>query len=176
MTGAKVNVLHGAWSRLRGLKAPGAQEGAAYVVLVPCASVHTCGMAYAIDVAFADARGVVIQTRRGIGPGRCLSCAGACMALERKARAGAWFRVGDAVFAAPGDTEAADAGECCACGSDSCGAASRWEEGEEPAACGSAAANGLSACSRGAVRAGACDATEGENDHEAMPGVQFALL
>lgn len=53
------------------------------LVLAPCSSIHTFGMNMAIDVAFADAHGVVLKAQEHVGPCRVLSCPGAVMALER---------------------------------------------------------------------------------------------
>jgi len=38
--------------------------------IVPCRSVHTLGMRYPIDVAFLDARGVVVGILGGLPPNR----------------------------------------------------------------------------------------------------------
>ena len=38
--------------------------------IVPCRSVHTLGMRYPIDVAFLDARGVVVGILEGFPPNR----------------------------------------------------------------------------------------------------------
>ncbi len=38
--------------------------------IVPCRGVHTLGMRYPIDVAFLDARGVVVGILEGIPPNR----------------------------------------------------------------------------------------------------------
>ncbi|MBM3674415.1 MAG: DUF192 domain-containing protein [Actinobacteria bacterium] len=46
--------------RARGLLGRADFEGA--MVLRPCRSVHTCGMRFAIDVAFCNASGVVVRT------------------------------------------------------------------------------------------------------------------
>jgi uncharacterized protein len=68
--------------RLRGLLgrpplAPG--EG---LLLVPAASVHTCGMRTPVDVAFLDDRLVVLRTVERLAPWRVAGCRGACAALE----------------------------------------------------------------------------------------------
>ena len=57
-------------SRLAGLlgtAAIGEDEG---LWIVPCRSVHTLGMRYPIDVAFLDARGIVVGTLEGFPPNR----------------------------------------------------------------------------------------------------------
>ena len=52
---------------LLGTAAIGEDEG---LWIVPCRGVHTLGMRYPIDVAFLDARGVVVGTLEGLPPNR----------------------------------------------------------------------------------------------------------
>lgn len=52
---------------LLGTAAIGEGEG---LWIVPCRSVHTLGMRFPIDVAFLDARGVVVGTLEGLPPNR----------------------------------------------------------------------------------------------------------
>lgn len=68
----------------------GAGRHAQPVLLIPCASIHTFGMAYPIDVAFLDAKGAVIKACRALPPKRQLSCWSACAVLERPASAAPW--------------------------------------------------------------------------------------
>ena len=65
------------------------------VLLAGCASIHTLGMRYELDVAFVDSRGVVRGAWRALPPGRVVSAAGAGCALERPSVEGPWPRVGD---------------------------------------------------------------------------------
>lgn len=67
--------------RLRGLLGTGRDERS--LLLVPCKSIHTFGMPYALDVAFVDAEGTVIAACRGVEPGRRLSCRKAVAVIER---------------------------------------------------------------------------------------------
>jgi hypothetical protein len=79
-------VLAAGWlSRTKGLLGTTEEWGAGNRVLViaPCKSIHTFGMHYAIDVAFADAKGMVIRTQRAVKPGRMLYAKGAYCVLER---------------------------------------------------------------------------------------------
>lgn len=94
-------VLSGVCERLRGLKRRDLAGTRDCVVLVPCRDVHTFGMDEAIDVAFVDANGSVVRVHRGVSAGRRLRCPLACMAVERFAREGRWFEVGDGIFAPP---------------------------------------------------------------------------
>ena len=72
-------------ARARGLLGTRAEwgDGGRVLVLVPCKSVHTIGMRYALDIAFADRNGIVLRSERNVRPGRVLSCRGATFVLER---------------------------------------------------------------------------------------------
>lgn len=52
---------------LLGTAAIGDEEG---LWIAPCRGVHTLGMRYAIDVAFLDARGIVVGILEGLPPNR----------------------------------------------------------------------------------------------------------
>ena len=85
--------------RVRGLLETTAEElGRDVLLIARCPSIHTFGMAYAIDVAFLNRRGVVLASFRNVAPGRVRSCARAFAVLERVARPDAWFGKGDAPF------------------------------------------------------------------------------
>jgi uncharacterized protein len=61
-------------------------------LLIPCcASVHTFGMRFALDLLFLDAEGTVLAERRGVPPGRFARCPGAAAVLEIPAAAGGEF-------------------------------------------------------------------------------------
>jgi uncharacterized membrane protein (UPF0127 family) len=71
-----------AWDRMRGLlgRAPlGTDEG---LLIEPCASVHTVGMRYALDLAFLDRNGAVCKLVNGLLPMRMSSGPGARATLE----------------------------------------------------------------------------------------------
>lgn len=72
--------------RLRGMlgRRPVAANGLPLVMAFPrCSSVHTCFMAYPIDIAFIDARGYVLVCYENVCPWRMCSYPGAWAALER---------------------------------------------------------------------------------------------
>lgn len=72
-----------AW-RPRSLAGPG--------LLIPrCASVHTFGMRFALDVYFLDRAGRVLSVRRQVPPRRVLWCRGAAAVLEIPAGEGGEF-------------------------------------------------------------------------------------
>lgn len=81
--------------RLRGLLGTG--EDAEPVVLLGCSSVHTFGMRYALDIAFATHDGFVLWARRSVPPGRIVGCRHAYYAFERPASPLPWMQVGGRV-------------------------------------------------------------------------------
>lgn len=48
-----------------------------------CNAVHTCFMSQALDIAFIDASGRVLEEHRSVDPWRFLRCRGAFAVLER---------------------------------------------------------------------------------------------
>ena len=61
-------------------------EGSESCVLVfpHCGSVHTCGMRFDLDIAFADGDGRIAKCVEGVNGWRVVSCPGARFALERR--------------------------------------------------------------------------------------------
>lgn len=79
---ARLRVAEGFWQRARGLigrPCPGEGEG---LWLGDCGSVHTCFMAYAIDVVFLDGAGTVLGISAGLPPWRMAWFRGAVSVLE----------------------------------------------------------------------------------------------
>lgn len=70
------------------------------VLLIPnCASVHTFGMSYSIDVAFIGKNGQVLRSERDVKPGRVLSRIGSACVLERPYQPNeAWLEPNDCMF------------------------------------------------------------------------------
>jgi hypothetical protein len=87
--------LSGPLERLRGLLFT--KRDAAPVALMRCASVHTFGMAYPIDIAFVGQGGVVLETRTAVGPGKVLSNGRAAMVCERPHTEAPWLYPGQRV-------------------------------------------------------------------------------
>lgn len=77
------------------------EERAPALVLAPCASIHTFGMGYPIDVAFVGPDGRALRACVGVPPGRVVSCRGSRWVLERPHRGGWWFEEGDVVAVGP---------------------------------------------------------------------------
>jgi hypothetical protein len=58
-------------------------------LLIPrCRSVHTLGMRFPLDLVFLDLRGVVVELRREVVPGRLARCSAAAAVLELPAPTG----------------------------------------------------------------------------------------
>ena len=72
------------WSRLRGLlfRPPLRGDGGEALLITPCASIHTCGMRYPIDVVFIDRQGIVLGCHESVKPARFRVQRGARSALE----------------------------------------------------------------------------------------------
>ena len=92
-----------AWDRARGLLARPPLEWGQALWIEPCSSVHTLGMAYALDLVFLDAQGVVKKLVRDVKPLRVAAARGAKVTLEM--RSGQLdrlaLRLGDAVAWSP---------------------------------------------------------------------------
>jgi uncharacterized membrane protein (UPF0127 family) len=58
------------WSRFKGLQFRRRLLPNAGLLLIPCSSIHTFWMRFAIDVAFLDAQGSVIDVRKDVRPWR----------------------------------------------------------------------------------------------------------
>ncbi len=95
----RARLLASPWLRLRGLLGTcRGDELARLVLLTPCSSIHTFGMAYAIDVAFVSAAGVVVGSLRGVGPWRVESALGARYVLERPSSTAPWPQAGEELW------------------------------------------------------------------------------
>ena len=66
MVGARIGIADTWWLRLRGLLGRPALAQSEGLLLDPCASIHTLGMTYPIDVAFLDAAGRVVACYPGL--------------------------------------------------------------------------------------------------------------
>lgn len=86
-----------AWDRLRGLLGRGPLAKDEALLIEPCASVHTFGMGYPIDLAFLDRDGRVLRIVRELKPRRVAARPGARATLEMAAgaAAGLGLRAGD---------------------------------------------------------------------------------
>jgi uncharacterized protein len=83
------------WSRFVGWQLRAAPPAGSGLLLAPCPSIHTCGMRFAIDAAFLDRAGRVVEVRRGVPPWRVVIPAQRTFAvLEVPARDGVPIVVG----------------------------------------------------------------------------------
>ena len=87
----------GFFSRMRGLLGAHGARKRTPLLLAPCSSIHTFGMAFSIDAAFIDDDGDVLEARRDITPGKVVSVPGAVAVLERASICGVWPHRGDRV-------------------------------------------------------------------------------
>ena len=86
--GREVRVARGSRARLLGL-AHLDREAVGVGLLIPrCASVHTFGMRFPVDLHFLDEKGEIISVRRGVSPRRFASCRRAAAVLELPAGEG----------------------------------------------------------------------------------------
>jgi uncharacterized membrane protein (UPF0127 family) len=83
-----VPVADGFRLRLRGLAWRWRSEAGPGLLIPRCASVHTFGMRFALDVYFLDRSGRVLAVRRRVPPRRILWCRGAAAVLEVPAAEG----------------------------------------------------------------------------------------
>ena len=82
------------WTRLRGLLArpPLAKDGSQALLIRPCASVHTFGMRYPLDLVYLDGNGVIVGLREQLLPWRMSACLQAAATVEFHAGALAHLR------------------------------------------------------------------------------------
>ena len=90
MTGSAFDVptATGFRSRLLGLAWRDRAQAGPGLLIPRCASVHTFGMRFALDVYFLDSGGGVIAVRRAVPPRRVVWCRGAAAVLEVPAAEG----------------------------------------------------------------------------------------
>lgn len=70
------------WERMRGLLGRQALGPGQALLIDPCPSVHTLGMAYPIDLVFLDANYRVLKLVPQLKPSRWAGCAGARATIE----------------------------------------------------------------------------------------------
>ncbi len=68
--------------RMRGLLGTAPLRADEALLIQPCASVHTVGMGYTIDLAFLDHKWTIIKTVSSLRPWRMAACPTAGMVLE----------------------------------------------------------------------------------------------
>ena len=68
--------------RLKGLLGTKTFPKGGALIIKPCFSVHTIGMAYAIDVLFVNEQNTIIKVVESLQPGRLASCRGSAYVVE----------------------------------------------------------------------------------------------
>jgi uncharacterized protein len=82
-----VHVCESGVERTRGLLLRRCPDRHTAFLLSRCSSVHTFGMAYAIDVVFCDASGRILRIQAGVRPWRLVRHVGAQAVWELRAGA-----------------------------------------------------------------------------------------
>lgn len=67
-----LQIADGFFSRFAGLQFRGRLPAGKGLILVPCASIHTCFMRFDLDLVLVNRRGEVLQVSRGVRPWRAL--------------------------------------------------------------------------------------------------------
>jgi uncharacterized membrane protein (UPF0127 family) len=80
--GHRVRIAAGLRARLLGLAGLARERAGAGLLIPRCASVHTFGMRFPLDLVFLDAEGRELSRRRRIGPFRIVSDRRAAAVLE----------------------------------------------------------------------------------------------
>ena len=66
----RLEVADGFWSRLKGLQFRRQLPPGSGFLLIPCSSIHTCWMRFAIDLVMLDDTGRVVDIRASVPPWR----------------------------------------------------------------------------------------------------------
>lgn len=76
------DVANSFWRRLKGLLGTTSLEAGGGLVIRPCSSVHTFGMAYSIDVLFMNDEDQIIKIVAAMEPGRMAWAVGSQYVIE----------------------------------------------------------------------------------------------
>jgi hypothetical protein len=87
VAGHVVPLATGFQARLLGLAGLDVEEAGPGLLIPRCASVHTFGMRFALDLHFVGPDGAVLAIRREVGPRRVCALRGAAAVLELPALA-----------------------------------------------------------------------------------------
>lgn len=82
LLGIHISLAANFWQRLRGLLGTTTLAVGHGLVIKPCNSIHTWGMAYAIDVLFVDSNNRIIKIVTNLPPGKLARAAGSCYVIE----------------------------------------------------------------------------------------------
>jgi uncharacterized membrane protein (UPF0127 family) len=83
LLGSQISLADTWWSRFRGYLGRSAPKSGEGILLAPCSSVHTFGMAFPLDLVFLNSEGAVLELREGVRPWRvCRGTQGCRYVLE----------------------------------------------------------------------------------------------
>ena len=88
-----LRLCRAATRRARGRGLAGLEDLPADIALhmVPCRSIHTMGMRFALDLLWLDGDGVLVRLDQAVAPRRMRTCLRARSVIEARAGAGAGF-------------------------------------------------------------------------------------
>lgn len=78
----RLRIAHGFWGKLRGLMWTSGPRPGEALLLQHCASVHTCFLLKALDLAYLDHDGVIVRLVPRLRPWRVSRCRDAVHTLE----------------------------------------------------------------------------------------------
>lgn len=70
------------FGRLKGLLGTKSLPYGAGLIIKPCYSIHTFGMAYSIDVLFVDKNNCILKIVANLKPGKTAACKGSAYVVE----------------------------------------------------------------------------------------------
>lgn len=82
LLGEHISVAQTFWQRLRGLLGTSNLQTGHGLMIKPCSSIHTWGMAYSIDVLFVDCNDQIIKIVQNLPAGRMAGAAGSYYVIE----------------------------------------------------------------------------------------------
>lgn len=101
----RMEVADGIWSRFRGLQFRREFPEGSGLLIVPCPSIHTCWLRFAIDAIFLDRQGIVVSVCSRLRPWRIASGGRGAYAVLELPAGNASSQVGDALRLEGGTAE-----------------------------------------------------------------------
>ena len=101
----QLELAAGYWSRLRGLQFRAPLPVDRGLLLVPCGSIHTFFMRFAIDVVFLDSTGQVVGVRQRVRPWRVVPALRGTHAVLELPAGTASLTAGDSISLTPQASE-----------------------------------------------------------------------
>ena len=107
---SSLEVADGVWSRFKGLQLRASLPPGGGLLLVPCASIHTFWMRFAIDVVMLDRDYRVLELRRAVWPWRIVKAVRGTHAILEMAAGTAGMEPGAALQLTRAATEVKEEG------------------------------------------------------------------